>query len=94
MPKPKEEKKNGGSDYEEVVINPDDDLIDQAITVIVQTGNASTSYLQRKLKLGFSRASRIMDQIEEMGIIGPQEGAKPRKINLTEEEWLEMRARR
>lgn len=94
MPKPKEEKKNGGSDYEDVVINPDDDLIDQAITVIVQTGNASTSYLQRKLKLGFSRASRIMDQIEEMGIIGPQEGAKPRKINLTEEEWLEMRARR
>ena len=96
MPKPKEEKKNGGSggDIEDVCINPDDDLIDQAITVIVQTGNASTSYLQRKLKLGFSRASRIMDQIEEMGIIGPQEGAKPRKINLTEEEWLEMRARR
>ncbi len=94
MPKPKEDKKNSGKDVEEVIINPDDDLIDQAITVIVQTGNASTSYLQRKLKLGFSRASRIMDQIEEMGIIGPQEGAKPRKINLTEEEWLEMRARR
>ncbi|SEK19122.1 DNA translocase FtsK [Ruminococcus albus] len=95
MPKPKEDKKSGGnSDSEDVIINPDDDLIDQAITVIVSTGNASTSYLQRKLKLGFSRASRIMDQIEEMGIIGPQEGAKPRKINLTEEEWLEMRARR
>ena len=95
MPKPKEDKKNGGnSDSEDVIINPDDDLIDQAITVIVTTGNASTSYLQRKLKLGFSRASRIMDQIEEMGIIGPQDGAKPRKINLTEEEWLEMRARR
>lgn len=95
MPKPKEDKKNsGGGDSEDVIINPDDDLIDQAITVIVTTGNASTSYLQRKLKLGFSRASRIMDQIEEMGIIGPQEGAKPRKINLTEEEWLEMRARR
>ena len=95
MPKPKEDKKNsGGDDSVDVIINPDDDLIDQAITVIVQTGNASTSYLQRKLKLGFSRASRIMDQIEEMGIIGPQDGAKPRKINLTEEEWLEMRARR
>jgi S-DNA-T family DNA segregation ATPase FtsK/SpoIIIE len=95
MPKPKEDKKNsGGGDSEDVIINPDDDLIDQAITVIVTTGNASTSYLQRKLKLGFSRASRIMDQIEEMGIIGPQDGAKPRKINLTEEEWLEMRARR
>ena len=94
MPKPKEDKKNSSSDAEDVVINPDDDLIDQAITVIVQTGNASTSYLQRKLKLGFSRASRIMDQIEDMGIIGPQEGAKPRKINISEEEWLEMRARR
>lgn len=93
MPKPKEEKKSS-SDYEDVVINPDDDLIDQAITIIVQTGNASTSFLQRKLKLGFSRASRIMDQIEEMGIIGPQEGAKPRKINISEEEWLEMKARR
>ena len=95
MPKPKEDKKNSSSsDNEEVVINPDDDLIDQAITVIVQTGNASTSYLQRKLKLGFSRASRIMDEIEDRGIIGPQEGAKPRKINITESEWLEMRARR
>ncbi len=94
MPKPKDEKRGGGSDNEDIVINPDDDLIDQAITVIVQTGNASTSYLQRKLKLGFSRASRIMDQIEEMGYIGPQEGAKPRKINLTEAEWLELRARR
>ncbi len=95
MPKPKEDKKNSGnSEMEDVVVNPDDDLIDQAITVIVRTGNASTSYLQRKLKLGFSRASRIMDQIEEMGIIGPQDGAKPRKINLTEAEWLEMRARR
>ncbi|MBQ8967561.1 DNA translocase FtsK [Ruminococcus sp.] len=94
-PKPKEDKKNSDkSDVDEVVINPDDDLIDQAITIIVQTGNASTSYLQRKLKLGFSRASRIMDEIEDMGIIGPQEGAKPRKINLTEAEWLEMRARR
>ena len=94
MPKPKEDKKNKDSDIEDVVINPDDDLIDQAITVILQTGNASTSYLQRKLKLGFARAARIMDQIEDMGIIGPQDGAKPRKIYLTEEEWLEMRARR
>ena len=93
MPKPKEEKKSS-SEYDDVVVNPDDDMIDQAITVIVQTGNASTSFLQRKLKLGFSRASRIMDEIEERGIIGPQEGAKPRKIYLTEEEWLEMKARR
>lgn len=89
-PKPKSE----NSSTDEVVINPDDDLIDQAISIIVRSGNASTAFLQRKLKLGFPRAARIMDEIEEMGIIGHQEGAKPRKINITEQEWLEMQARR
>ena len=52
------------------------------------------SILQRELKLGFPRAARIMDEIEEMGIIGPQEGSKARKINITKEEWAEMQARR
>lgn len=94
MPKPKEDKNKESSMIEEVVINPDDELIDQAISIIVQTGNASTSFLQRKLKLGFARAARIMDEIEERGIIGPQEGAKPRKINISAEEWAEMQARR
>ncbi len=94
MPKPKEDKNKDTSMVEEVVINPDDELIDQAISIIVQTGNASTSFLQRKLKLGFARAARIMDEIEERGIIGPQEGAKPRKINISAEEWAEMQARR
>lgn len=73
----------------DVSVNPDDDLTNQAITIIVETGNASTAFLQRKLKLGFPRAARIMDEIEEMGIIGPQEGSKPRKINITKEEWYE-----
>jgi DNA segregation ATPase FtsK/SpoIIIE-like protein len=71
-----------------------DDLVNQAISIIVQTNNASTAFLQRKLKLGFPRAARIMDEIEEMGIIGPQEGSKARKINITKEEWAEMQARR
>ncbi|MBQ9374867.1 MAG: DNA translocase FtsK, partial [Ruminococcus sp.] len=66
-----------------------DELTNQAITIIVESGNASTAFLQRKLKLGFPRAARIMDEIEEMGIIGPQEGSKPRKINITKEEWYE-----
>ncbi|MDO5124922.1 MAG: DNA translocase FtsK [Ruminococcus sp.] len=66
-----------------------DELTNQAISIIVETGNASTAFLQRKLKLGFPRAARIMDEIEEMGIIGPQEGSKPRKINITKEEWYE-----
>ena len=90
-PVPKDSK--GVSD-ENVVVNPDDDLVNQAISIIVQTQNASTAFLQRKLKLGFPRAARIMDEIEEMGIIGPQEGAKPRQIKITAEEWAEMQARR
>lgn len=91
MPKPKEEKNTLA---EEITINPDDDLIAQAISLIVQTGNASTSFLQRKLKLGFARAARIMDEIEERGIIGPQDGSKPREILISEQEWLEMQARK
>ena len=87
IPKPKNE------DDAEISINPDDDLVNQAITIIVETGNASTAFLQRKLKLGFPRAARIMDDIEAMGIIGPQEGAKPRKINITKEEWYERQGK-
>lgn len=83
--------KNKGADCD-VSVNTDDDLTAQAISIIVETGNASTAFLQRKLKLGFPRAARIMDEIEEMGIIGPQEGSKPRKINISKEEWLERQA--
>ena len=90
-PQPKDSD-SAGSDN--VSVNPDDDLVNQAISIIVQTNNASTAFLQRKLKLGFPRAARIMDEIEEMGIIGPQEGSKARKINITKEEWAEMQARR
>lgn len=90
-PQPKD---SGSAGSDNVSINPDDDLVNQAISIIVQTNNASTAFLQRKLKLGFPRAARIMDEIEEMGIIGPQEGSKARKINITKEEWAEMQARR
>lgn len=94
MPKPKEDKKGGGMSDEDIVVNPDDALIDQAISIIIQTGNASTSFLQRRLKLGFARAARIMDEIEERGIIGPNEGNNKRSINISMEEWQEMKARR
>ena len=90
-PQPKD---SGSTGSDNVSVNPDDDLVNQAISIIVQTNNASTAFLQRKLKLGFPRAARIMDEIEEMGIIGPQEGSKARKINITKEEWAEMQARR
>lgn len=90
-PQPKD---SGSAGSDNASVNPDDDLVNQAISIIVQTNNASTAFLQRKLKLGFPRAARIMDEIEEMGIIGPQEGSKARKINITKEEWAEMQARR
>ena len=72
----------------------DDELITDAIQVVVEAGSASVSMLQRKLKLGYSRAARIVDQMEERGIVGPYEGAKPRAVLITREQWNEMMMRR
>ena len=94
VPQPKGGSSSDDSGSDSVVINSDDQLIDQAISLVIQAGQASTSYLQRKLKLGFSRASRIMDEMEEMGIIGQPDGSKPRDVLITQQEWLEMKARR
>lgn len=52
---------------------------------------ASTSMLQRRLRLGYARAGRIIDQLEQKGIIGPYEGSKPRQVLITRQQWLEMR---
>ncbi len=67
-----------------------DELLPQAVDVIFETKQASVSMLQRRLKLGYSRAARIVDQMEEIGVIGPFEGSKPRQILITREQWLEM----
>ncbi|MBQ9459324.1 MAG: DNA translocase FtsK, partial [Oscillospiraceae bacterium] len=72
----------------------DDELLEQAVEVILETGQASTSMLQRRLKLGYSRAARIVDQMEERGIVGPFEGSKPRKILITRESWSNRRLAR
>lgn len=72
--------------------NDDDPVLDEAIKVVVELGQASTSLLQRKLKLGYARAARIIDQMEERGIIGGYEGAKPRQVLITPEQLMEMRA--
>ena len=71
-----------------------DEMLDAAIDVVVESGQASTSMLQRRLKLGYSRAARIIDQMEERGIVGEFEGSKPRKILITRDEWREMKMRR
>ena len=59
--------------------------------VILETGQASTSMLQRRLKLGYSRAARLVDQLEERGYVGPFEGSKPRQLLITKEKWQEMK---
>ena len=67
-------------------------MIPKAIEVVVEAGMASTTLLQRKLKLGYARAARIVDELSEKGIIGPFEGSKPRKVLITKEQWYEMQA--
>ena len=58
--------------------------------MIFDTKQASVSMLQRRLKLGYARAARIVDQMEELGIVGPFEGSKPRQVLITKEQWQEM----
>ena len=79
----------GGSAPEEVG-DDYDELLPAAIEVVVETGMASVSMLQRRLKLGYSRAARLVDQMEEKGVVGPFEGSKPRQVLITKEQWQEM----
>ena len=72
----------GGNDY--------DELLPAAVDVVLETGQASVSMLQRRLKLGYSRAARLVDQMEERGIVGPFEGSKPRQLLITKAQWQEM----
>ena len=67
-----------------------DPMLKQAVEVVIDAGQASTSLLQRRCKLGYARAARIMDEMEEKGIIGPYEGAKPRAVLISRQQWLEM----
>lgn len=72
---------------------PDEDpMLHDAIRVVVENGMASTSLLQRKLKLGYARAARIVDEMEGRGVVGPYEGSKPRKVLITMDQLLEMEA--
>ena len=71
---------------------PADEMLPKAIEAVIEAQSASTTLLQRKLKLGYARAARIVDALEERGIIGPYEGAKPRKVLITKQQWYEMNA--
>ena len=69
-----------------------DELLPKAIEAVLDNGQASTTLLQRKLKVGYARAARIVDELEERGIVGPFEGSKPRKVLITKQQWFEMNA--
>jgi len=69
-----------------------DELLPKAIDIVMEIGQASTSMLQRKMSIGFARAGRIMDQMEQRGIVGPSQGSKPREILLTKEQYMELKA--
>ena len=68
-----------------------DELLSAAVDVVLETGQASVSMLQRRLKLGYARAARIVDEMEEKGIVGPFQGSKPRAILITKEQWASMK---
>lgn len=69
-----------------------DPLFEKAVDVVLESGTASTSFLQRKLSVGYARGAKIMDQLQEKGVIGPQNGSKPRDILINRQQWLEMQA--
>lgn len=68
-----------------------DDLLPQAIDMVVDAGQASVSLIQRKFKVGYARAARIVDQMEERGIVGPFEGSKPRQVLISKQQWHELK---
>jgi S-DNA-T family DNA segregation ATPase FtsK/SpoIIIE len=67
-----------------------DEMLPAAVEVFLETGQGSVSMLQRRLKLGYARAARIVDEMEEKGLVGPYEGSKPRQLLITKEQWLQM----
>lgn len=81
--------KNNGSSSDSDGESVGDEKLSEAVEIVCKEGQASTSFLQRKLKLGYARAARIMDEMEEKGVIGPFEGSKPRKVLITYNQWLE-----
>ena len=80
-----ESKGDDGSDSE----GGGDPMIDEAIKVVVEAGQASTSLLQRRLRLGYARAGRLIDEMEQLGVVGPHEGSKPRQVLMTYAQWME-----
>ena len=90
------EKIDRANEPEQVTKKDDDDdgvdpLLEEAIEVVIENQTASTSFIQRKLKVGYARAGRIIDQIEERGIISKFQGSKPREVLMSRERWQELK---
>ncbi|MDU5412551.1 MAG: DNA translocase FtsK, partial [Clostridium perfringens] len=68
-----------------------DELLDEAIEIVVESGQASASYLQRRLRIGFNRAARIIEELEECGVISRRDGSKPRQVLLSKDELENMK---
>lgn len=82
------------TDKETIEQDSDDDsdpFLMEAIDTVVETGQASTSFIQRRFKVGYARAGRIIDQMEERGIISGYQGSKPREVLMTKERWEELK---
>ena len=84
--------KNSSSEPAHSSEDGSDEMLPAAVEVILETGQASVSMLQRRLKLGYARAARIVDEMEEKGIVGPFEGAKPRQLLITRDQWEQMKS--
>jgi S-DNA-T family DNA segregation ATPase FtsK/SpoIIIE len=87
------EKSSGRDTDSDDNASDEDPMITDAIECVIEAGQASTSLLQRRLKLGYARAARIIDQMEVRGIVGPFEGSKPREVRITRQQWQEMTMR-
>lgn len=86
--------KGNSSDKEMDMKDPDDDtdvLLNDAIELVIETGQASASFIQRRFKVGYARAGRIIDQMEERGIVSKSEGSKPRQVLMPKERWEELK---
>jgi S-DNA-T family DNA segregation ATPase FtsK/SpoIIIE len=94
MEKAASQEKGGGSDAGSGSEDDSDPMLKQCVECVIDAGQASTSLLQRRCKLGYARAARIMDEMEQKGIIGPYEGAKPRAVLVSRQQWIEMNINR